>query len=141
MAMHRVTLDSPPYFKRFYKAGCRLILGLDGCFLKGHFKSEMLTVVGRDAKNQMYLVAWAMVEGECTDSWAWFLNLLTIDLDLEDGFGYTIISDKQKGLKIAIDEVLPRVEHKNCARHATTEREWEDKVENLKKKMKKLRMS
>ncbi|KAK5839347.1 hypothetical protein PVK06_008125 [Gossypium arboreum] len=167
MAMHTVTLDSPPYFKRFYvcfdclkkgwKVGCRSILGLDGCFLKGHFKSEMLTVVGRDVKNQMYLVAWAIVEGECIDSWAWFLNVLAIDLDLEDGFGYAIISDKQKGLDIAIDEVLPRIEHKNYARHvfanwsgrkkakfyefyfweivkATTEREWEDKVENLKKK-------
>ncbi|MBA0765632.1 hypothetical protein Gotri_014794 [Gossypium trilobum] len=32
------------------------------------FKSEMLTVVGRDVKNQMYPVAWAIVEGECTDS-------------------------------------------------------------------------
>ncbi|MBA0854255.1 hypothetical protein Goshw_028170 [Gossypium schwendimanii] len=32
---------------------------------------------------------------------------------MEDGFGYTIISDQQKGLKIAI---MPRVEHRNCAR-------------------------
>ncbi|GMI83734.1 hypothetical protein HRI_002042700 [Hibiscus trionum] len=127
MAVQRVTPNSPPHFKRFYvcfdslkkgwKEGCRPILGLDGCFLKGPFKSELLSAVGRDANNQMYPVAWAIVEVECTDSWAWFLNLLAADLNLEDGFGFTIISDQQKGLEIAINDVLPRVEHRNCARH------------------------
>ncbi|KAH1097504.1 hypothetical protein J1N35_014425 [Gossypium stocksii] len=38
------------------------------------------------------------------------------------------------GLKIVIDEVLPKVKHRNCTRHATIERVWEDKVANLKKK-------
>ncbi|MBA0703273.1 hypothetical protein Goari_022157, partial [Gossypium aridum] len=44
----------------------------------------------------MYPVAWAIVEGECIDSWVWFLSLLTASLGMEDGFGYTIISDQQK---------------------------------------------
>ncbi|MBA0789218.1 hypothetical protein Gotri_026473 [Gossypium trilobum] len=45
MAVDRVTPESPPHFKRFYvffealkrgwKEGCRPILDLDGCFLKG----------------------------------------------------------------------------------------------------------
>ncbi|KAL4291829.1 hypothetical protein GQ457_14G004970 [Hibiscus cannabinus] len=124
----------------------------------GPFKGELLSAIGRDANNQMYPVAWAVVELECTDSWAWFLNLLATDLDLNDGFGFTIISDQQKGLEIAIKDILPRIEHRNCARHvfanwigrkkaksyefdfweivkATTEREWEDKIEALTKKM------
>ncbi|KAK8715719.1 hypothetical protein V6N13_043047 [Hibiscus sabdariffa] len=167
MAVQRVTPDSPPHFKRFFvcfdslkkgrKQGCRPILGLDGCFLKGPFKGELLSAIGRDANNQMYPVAWAVVELKCTDSWAWFLNLLATDLDLNDGFGFTIISDQQKGLEIAIKDILPRVEHRNCARHvfanwigqkkaksyefdfwetvkATTEREWEDKIEVLTQK-------
>ncbi|KAK8558259.1 hypothetical protein V6N13_038732 [Hibiscus sabdariffa] len=106
MAVQRVTPDSPPLSKRFFvcfdslkkgwKQRCRPILGLDGCFLKGSFKGELLSAIGRDVNNQMYLVAWAVVELECTDSWAWFLNLLAIDLDLNDGFGFTIISDQQK---------------------------------------------
>ncbi|MBA0789216.1 hypothetical protein Gotri_026473 [Gossypium trilobum] len=106
MAVDRVTPESPPHFKRFYvffealkrgwKEGCRPILDLDGCFLKGLFKGELLAVVGKDGDNQIYLVAWAIVEGECIDSWAWFLSLLTADLRMEDGFGYTIISDQQK---------------------------------------------
>ncbi|KAK5845220.1 hypothetical protein PVK06_001380 [Gossypium arboreum] len=58
MAVNRFTPESPPHFKRFYvcfealkrgwKEGCRLILGLDGCFLKGPFKGELLAAIGRD---------------------------------------------------------------------------------------------
>ncbi|MBA0638816.1 hypothetical protein Godav_029880, partial [Gossypium davidsonii] len=56
MIVQRVTVDSPPHFKR-------PLIGLDGCFLKGPFKSEFLTTVGRDANNQMFPIAWAVVEG------------------------------------------------------------------------------
>ncbi|KAK5839088.1 hypothetical protein PVK06_007848 [Gossypium arboreum] len=78
MAVQRVTADFLPHFKRFYvfldglkrgwKAGCRPFIGLDGCFLKDPCKSEFLTTVGRDANNQMFPIAWAVVEVECTDS-------------------------------------------------------------------------
>ncbi|GKA11589.1 hypothetical protein Tco_0691135, partial [Tanacetum coccineum] len=55
------------YFRRFYiyfkgvkdgwKAGCRRVIGLDGCFLKHTCRGELLTAIGRDANNQMYLIA------------------------------------------------------------------------------------
>ncbi|MBA0703272.1 hypothetical protein Goari_022157, partial [Gossypium aridum] len=88
MAVNRVTLESSPHFKRFYV-----------CFealKRGPFKGELFAVVGKNGNNQMYPVAWAIVEGECIDSWVWFLSLLTASLGMEDGFGYTIISDQQK---------------------------------------------
>ena len=63
----RTVPTSPPFFQRIYfcfaalkegfKAGCRKIIGLDGCFLKGSLKGEILSTVGRDANNQMYHVA------------------------------------------------------------------------------------
>ncbi|MBA0828206.1 hypothetical protein Goarm_012912, partial [Gossypium armourianum] len=93
MVVQRVIADCLPHFKRYYvcfdalkrgwKAGCRPLIGLDGCFLEGPFKSEFLTIVGRDANNQMFSIAWAVVEG----------------------------------LEIAISDILPRVEHRNCVRH------------------------
>ncbi|KAE8698953.1 hypothetical protein F3Y22_tig00110597pilonHSYRG01152 [Hibiscus syriacus] len=74
MAVNRVSDNSPPYFKRFYicfnamkrcwKEGCRPILGVDGCFLKGPFKGILLSVVGRDVNDQMYPIAWVVVEGK-----------------------------------------------------------------------------
>ncbi|KAK1375312.1 hypothetical protein POM88_031505 [Heracleum sosnowskyi] len=41
-------------------------------------------------------------------------------LDLEDGFGFTLILDKQKGLDKAVRELLPLVEHRFCARHLSS---------------------
>ena len=35
---------------------------VDGCFLKGPMKGELLSAVGRDANNQIYPIAWAVVE-------------------------------------------------------------------------------
>ncbi|MBA0637216.1 hypothetical protein Godav_029033 [Gossypium davidsonii] len=83
MVVQRVKVDSLPHFKR-------PLIRLDGCFLKGSFKNEFLTAVRRDANNQMFPIAWVVVEVECTDSW---------------------------GFEIVISDILPRVEHRNCARH------------------------
>ena len=82
--------------KRGFISGCRNIIGMDGCFLKGYVKGELLTAIGRDGNNQMFPIAWAVVEVECTESWTWFITLLKNDLDLCDGYNYTLITDQQK---------------------------------------------
>lgn len=123
----RLNEDDPPKFRRFYvcyyalkagwKAGCRPVIGLDGCFLKTVTGGQLLSAVGRDGNNQMFPICYAVVESENTDSWRWFLTLVIDDLDLNDGHGLTIISDQQKGLENAVKELLPRVEHRLCTRH------------------------
>ncbi|GKA97587.1 DNA-directed DNA polymerase [Tanacetum coccineum] len=45
------------------------------------------------------------------------VKLLTKDLGLADGHGITFISDGHKGLIQAVRTVVPRVEHRLCARH------------------------
>ncbi|GJU79765.1 hypothetical protein Tco_1282130 [Tanacetum coccineum] len=65
--------DDKTYFDRFYvcfkglkdgcKLGCRKIIALDGCFLKRPSVGEILTDIGRDANNQIFLVAWPVVNG------------------------------------------------------------------------------
>ncbi|XP_031095138.1 uncharacterized protein LOC115999427 [Ipomoea triloba] len=109
--------------KRGFLDGCRPIIGLDGCFLKGVMKGELLAAVGRDSNNQMYPIAWAVVEIENTDSWKWFLQLLIQDLGINNSWNWTVISDQQKctcvfvyGLVHVIQELLPNVEHRHCAR-------------------------
>jgi hypothetical protein len=64
----------PPVFKRIYIcldalkkgfiAGCRKVVGLDGCFFKRATNGELLCAMGRDANNQMYPIAWAVVAKE-----------------------------------------------------------------------------
>nr|GFB72889.1 pentatricopeptide repeat-containing protein [Tanacetum cinerariifolium] len=61
--------DRKTYFDRFYvcftgladrwKAGCRKIIALDGCFLKSPNQGEILIEIERDGNNHIYPVAWA----------------------------------------------------------------------------------
>ncbi|WOK93653.1 hypothetical protein Cni_G02353 [Canna indica] len=93
-------------FKRFYVGfealrsgflrGCRLVISLDGCFLKTQIGGQLLSDIGRDGNNQMFSIAWAVVEGENQDSWTWFLERLALDLRITNGFEMTVISDQQK---------------------------------------------
>jgi hypothetical protein len=48
--------------KNGFNKGCRPIVGVDACFLKGHYKRQLMAVVGRDANNNMYPIAMAVVE-------------------------------------------------------------------------------
>ncbi|KAK8632441.1 hypothetical protein V6N13_072832 [Hibiscus sabdariffa] len=87
-------------------------------FLKGLIKGQLLTTVARDGNDHMFPIAWAVISGqEDTNNWKWFLELLMNDLDIVDGIGLTIISDIQKGLMKAINDLLPFVEQRMCARH------------------------
>ncbi|XP_059431694.1 uncharacterized protein LOC132165226 [Corylus avellana] len=55
--------------KKGFLDGCRPVIGVDGCFLKGPFKGHQLAAVGRDGNNNMYPIAFAVVEAETKDSW------------------------------------------------------------------------
>nr|AAU43947.1 hypothetical protein [Oryza sativa Japonica Group] len=104
--------------KKGFLAGCRKVIGLDGCFFKGACNGELLCALGRDPNNQMYPIAWAVVEKETKDTWSWFIGLLQKDLNIDPhGAGWVIISDQQKGLVSAVEEFLPQIEHRMCTRH------------------------
>ncbi|XP_060190001.1 uncharacterized protein LOC132619031 isoform X2 [Lycium barbarum] len=103
--------------KKAVKTGCRRAIGLDGCFLKGVSKGKMLVAVCKNGNNQMLPLAWAVVEVENAFTWRWFVNILRHDLELGDGTGLTTLSDMQKGLDIAIKDLLPNAEQRMCARH------------------------
>nr|XP_016461831.1 PREDICTED: uncharacterized protein LOC107785119 [Nicotiana tabacum] len=112
--------------KKGWPEGCRRIIGLDGCFLKGICKGQLLVAVSKDGNNQMFPIAWAIVEVENSFTWTWFLKCVTHDLELQDGRDLTIMSDMQKGLLKVVSEVLPESEHRWCARHilANWSKDW-----------------
>ncbi|KAK8512133.1 hypothetical protein V6N11_012919 [Hibiscus sabdariffa] len=106
LMVERPTVDEKPKFRRLYvcfsalkeafKKYCRQVISLDGCFLKGSFQDEILSAVGRDSNDQIFPIAWAVVEVENRDTWTWFLNNIQMDLELENGEKVTLISDMQK---------------------------------------------
>lgn len=40
-----------------FRAGCRHVIGLDGCFSKSDQGGQLLAAVGIDGKNCMFLIA------------------------------------------------------------------------------------
>jgi len=83
--------------RRGFLAGCRKVIGLDGCWFKGANNGNLLCAIGRDANNQMYPIAWAAVPIENYDTWYWFLSLLQKDLCISNGGeDWVLISDQQK---------------------------------------------
>ncbi|KAH0751615.1 hypothetical protein KY285_004763 [Solanum tuberosum] len=72
-----------------FKSGLRPLIGLDGTFLKGKTKGQVLCAVGQDNNNSFYPLAWAMVDKE--------------NLDM--------------GLLEAVRIVLPEAHKRYCARH------------------------
>ncbi|XP_052181964.1 uncharacterized protein LOC127794758 [Diospyros lotus] len=103
--------------KKGYKAGCRPILGFDGCFLMGPCKGQLLCCVSKDDNNQMFPVTWGAVDIENKKNWKWFISTVKMDLGMETGASWTMVIDMQKGLDSAIVDELPNVEHRMCARH------------------------
>jgi len=121
------TSDVGPVFERIYvcleacKAAfaytCRPLIGLDACFLKAQHGGQLMAAVGKDGNNQMIPIAYAVVEAETRDSWQWFLNLLLEDLNSIQQRDWGFISDQQKGLEIAIQNISGDVEHGFCVNH------------------------
>ncbi|GKA47803.1 retrovirus-related pol polyprotein from transposon TNT 1-94 [Tanacetum coccineum] len=111
-----VNSDDKTYFDRFYccfyglkrgfQLGCRPVITLDGYFLKKLNVGEILTVVGKDGKNHIDPIAWAIVNVENKDNWSWFLQLLGEDIDMPTGNGLTLISDQHKKVNPGAHEYL-----------------------------------
>lgn len=55
--------------KNGFKEWCRTMIGIDAYFLKVMYKGQLMVVVGRNANNNMYTIAMAVVEIASTDIW------------------------------------------------------------------------
>ncbi|GKA45673.1 hypothetical protein Tco_0738469 [Tanacetum coccineum] len=51
-----------------FRASGRQMLGLDGDFMKGNYPGQLLSAVSVDANNEIYLVAYGIVESESKES-------------------------------------------------------------------------
>lgn len=74
--------------------GCRPIIDLDGCFLQARFVGQLLSIIGRDGKDNAFLIAIAIIMQENKDSWSWFLWLFVEHINKPDDIGLVFISDR-----------------------------------------------
>nr|KAJ0199436.1 hypothetical protein LSAT_V11C600338640 [Lactuca sativa] len=105
--------DGKKYFSKFYCC----FQGVKQGWIEGCRRGELLCAIGRDANDKIYPIAWAVVNVENKQNWKWFLELLIDDQHLNLGNGFSLMSEQHKGLIEAAKELLPYVEHRQCARH------------------------
>ena len=103
----RTIPTSPAIFQRMYvsfaamkkgfKEGCRPFIGLDGCHLKGPYRGQLLSAIGRDGNDNIYPIAVAAVEQENYEAWSWFLKNLLDDIgSVKDNMvGHLSLIDKR----------------------------------------------
>ncbi|KAK4397806.1 hypothetical protein Sango_1256100 [Sesamum angolense] len=56
--------SDPMFLIQGFIGGCRPIIGLDACFLKGPFGGQLMAAIGKDGNNQMFPLTVAVVQCE-----------------------------------------------------------------------------
>ena len=98
------------------------MISIDATHLCGKYKGKLLIAMATDGNNEIYPLAFAIVESESMESWGWFLAcLLTY---VTDWTNLCIISDRHRGIQSCFDDTEhrgylqpPLVHHRYCLRH------------------------
>ncbi|XP_028073295.1 uncharacterized protein LOC114275452 [Camellia sinensis] len=106
---------------------CRPSLFLDGTFLKGRFKGNLLAATSKDGNRGLFPVAFAIVGAENATNWSWFLQHLRNALG--DDRTFTFISDRHVGLMEAMPIIFPNAHHAFCMQHL--QRNLKDKLKYM----------
>lgn len=70
-----------------------------------------------DADDSLFVVAWALVDGENEGNWSWFIRNLSESLGDLDNPTFSIVIDRDKGLQAAIATVIPNAHSFYCCFH------------------------
>ncbi|XP_021750663.1 uncharacterized protein LOC110716351 [Chenopodium quinoa] len=99
---------------------CMSVICIDGTHLYGKYKGTLLVATSVDANFQVFPLAFALVEGENTSSWSWFLGCIRVHVTQRDGL--CVISDRHPGIIAVMTDpnvgfTEPRAYHRFCVRH------------------------
>ncbi|XP_072093544.1 uncharacterized protein [Arachis hypogaea] len=116
--MHRVFWSYYPCIRAF--SHCKPIIQVDGTHLYGKYKGCLLVAVSQDGNNNIVPIAFAIMEGETSDAWHFFLSNLRQHVVTRDGVG--LISDRHESINAAVERSNgawspPRAFHMFCIRH------------------------
>ncbi|KAF3646666.1 hypothetical protein FXO38_19048 [Capsicum annuum] len=102
----------------------RILFGMDNETVPG----ELLVAVGKNGNNQIFPIAWVVMDKKTKHNWSFFINYLKEDLQLGTGAGLTVTADMQKGFHAVVLELLLNAEIRRYARHiwANWSQEWKE---------------
>ncbi|XP_074315450.1 uncharacterized protein LOC141651648 [Silene latifolia] len=99
---------------------CRPIITIDGTHLYGKYSGTMLIAMGVDANEQLFPLAFAIVEKENYENWSWFLAC--IRHYVTNRRGLCVLSDRCGGILKSMSQPgsgweEPYAFHRYCIRH------------------------
>ncbi|KAK8665759.1 hypothetical protein V6N13_005921 [Hibiscus sabdariffa] len=118
MALEIIEGKHKSQYSRLYDHLAELRLSNPGITI-GYDHEHILAVVGIDANDCIYPIAYTVVDSENNSSWSWFLELLAEDLRLTNSYHVPFMTNKQKFTGKALKDALWK------ATRATYMREYE----------------
>ncbi|RYR54248.1 hypothetical protein Ahy_A06g029514 isoform E [Arachis hypogaea] len=80
---------------------CKPLVSIDGTHLYGKYGGTLLIAIAQDGNSNILPVAFALIEGENAESWAFFLSHLRQHVTPQPGL--LVISDRHNGIKDALE--------------------------------------
>ncbi|XP_062085620.1 uncharacterized protein LOC133791718 [Humulus lupulus] len=114
---HLIT-NNKDHFKYMYLAfahsikgwkHCRLVIVIDGTYLKTSFGGTLFTASTMDANNNIFPLAFGIGDSENDSSWLWFFT------KLKETYGER--EDRHKSIENVVDNVYPKAFHGACIFH------------------------
>ncbi|XP_073119794.1 uncharacterized protein [Henckelia pumila] len=103
-----------------FATGFRPMIFLDGTHIKNKYKGSILVAVGKDANDDLFTLAYSVVDAENDCNLEWFcINLRSVLLSQHiSGFeNFTFFSDRHSGIIKAVNLLFPGSHHAYCLRH------------------------
>ncbi|KAL0549171.1 hypothetical protein IC582_013652 [Cucumis melo] len=93
----------------------RPVIVMDGTFLKNKYRGQLIVTVCLDGNNQIYPLAFGVVDGETDDSIQWFLEKLKGAIGKVPNLGF--VTDRKTCFAKGISSVFPSAIHGLCVQH------------------------
>ncbi|XP_056698276.1 uncharacterized protein [Spinacia oleracea] len=90
-----------------------------GAHLSGFYKGILLTTLGIDGNNEIFVLAYGIKDTKSCDSWTYFMRCLRQMCEQEgcNSDDWTFISDRMKGVELAVRETFPKATRRVCYQH------------------------
>ena len=88
------------------------VVGLDACHIKASYGGVLLVMTVLDGNGQVFPASIGIAESENTETWFWFLSLVTFAFHIEHGGNRLVfLSDREKGIDAAVSALFPNAAH------------------------------